>query len=220
MPDEIKQLIFVASLIIILFLIVLLIIKLKSNKHYYNKNKKNKTLNKKIRKYSRNRDFLFLSDVFLPVENNQAVLIDNIIFGNKYIYVIAQKHWEGQLKGFEYDTKWMISTKNVTKYVDNPLIGNRFKVRMLLNFLNEPDEDNVINIIALNNKTKFQEIQVQPLESIVSMTNLFKLIDEFERNSPLNDIKEEEIEKIANMIYQESIRIAKTQKGWIKNVTK
>lgn len=212
MPDEIKQLIFVAIVIIVIFLIVLLIIKHKSNKYYYNKNPKNKKLDKKIRKYAKNKDFLFLSDVFLPVENNQAILIDNIIFGNKYIYVISQKHWEGELKGFEYDTKWMISTKNMTKYVDNPLIGNRFKVRILLNFLNEKDENTVINIIALSNKTKFKDIQVPPLENIININNLFKLIDEYEKNSLLNDIVEEEIERIANSIYQESIRIAKTQK--------
>ena len=83
--------------------------KLKSKKKYYVKNPKNKQLDKKIRKYALYRDFLFLSDVFIPVNNEKAIIIDNIIFGNKYIYVISQKHWEGLLKGFEYDTKWMIT---------------------------------------------------------------------------------------------------------------
>ena len=104
MSDEVKQLILIAIVIIVLFLIVLLIVKLKSKKRYYNKNPKNRYLDKKIRKYSRNRDFLFLNDVFLPVENNQAILIDNIILGNKYIYIISKKHWEGELIGFDYDT--------------------------------------------------------------------------------------------------------------------
>lgn len=213
MPDEIKQLILVAIVIIVIFLIVLFIVKLKSrNKHYYNKNPKNKILDKKIRKYSKNRDFLLLNDVFLPVENNKATLIDNIIFGNKYIYVIAQKHWEGSLKGFEYDTKWLLTNKkNQTKYVDNPLIGNRFKVQTLLRFLNEKDDETIINIIAINDRTKFDSIKAQPLENVTKMSDLFKLIDEYEKASPLNDIKEEEIERIANLVNEESIRIAKTQ---------
>ena len=209
MPDEIKQLILVAAIILVIFLIVLLIIKLKSKNKYYVKNPKNKSLDRKIRKYALNRDFLFLSDVFIPVNNEKAVIIDNIIFGNKYIYVVSQKHWEGTLKGFEYDTKWMIMHKEQTQYVDNPLISNRYKVHVLLNFLGEKEEENVVNIIAINDRTSFEEFNVPALESIVKMNKLFKTIDEFEKTSTLNDIKEEEIERIANLIYEESTRIKK-----------
>ena len=211
MTKEVKQLILVTVLIIVIFLIVLLVVKLKSKNYYYNKNPKNKRLNRKIRKYSKDKDFLFLSDVFLPIENNNAIMIDNIIFGNKYIYVIAQKHWEGNLKGFEYDTKWLLSSKTITKYIDNPLLSNRFKVVTLLKFLKEKDEDNIINIIAINDKTKFKDIQAQPLENVVKMSELFKTIDEYEKNSPFNDIKDEEIERVANLIYEESLRITKSQ---------
>lgn len=209
MPDEIKQLILVAALILVIFLIVLLIVKLKSKNKYYVKNPKNKQLDKKIRKYALYRDFLFLSDVFIPVNNEKAIIIDNIIFGNKYIYVISQKHWEGLLKGFEYDTKWMITYKNQTNYVDNPLISNRYKVHVLSNFLGEKEEENIINIVAINDHTNFDDFNVQSLESVVKMNKLFKTIDEYERNSSLNDIKEEEIERIANLIYEESTRIKK-----------
>lgn len=209
MPDEIKQLILVAAIILVIFLIVLLIIKLKSKSKYYVKNPKNKSLDKKIRKYAMDRDFLFLSDVFLPVNNEKAVIIDNIIFGNKYIYVISQKHWEGTLKGFEYDTKWMVTYKNQTNYVDNPLISNRYKVHVLMNFLGEKEEETIVNIIAINDHTNFEEFNVPALESVVKMKKLFKTIDDFERSSTLNDIKEEEIERIANLIYEESTRIKK-----------
>ena len=212
MSDEIKQLILIAIVIIVIFLIVLLIVKLKSKKRYYNKNPKNKYLDKKIRKYTKNRDFLFLNDVFLPIENNQAIMIDNIIFGNKYIYIISQKHWEGELKGFEYDTKWMLIHKNITKYVDNPLFSNRYKINVLINFLKEKNEDDIVNIIAINNKVKFENFQTQPLENVINVCDLFKIIDEYEKTSPLNDIKEEEIERVANLIYEESTRIINTQK--------
>ena len=212
MPDEIKQLILVASIFIVIFLIVLFLVKLKSkNTKLYIKNPKNKYLNKKIRKYTKNRDFLFLTDVFLPVKDNRAIVIDNIIFGNKYIYVISQKHWEGTLKGYEYDTKWMVVSKSVTKYVDNPIIGNRFKVQTLMSFINEKEEDNVVNIVAINDKTNFSEFQSQPLENITKMNKIFKIIDEYEKSSPLNDFKEEEIERIANMVYEESKRIKHSQ---------
>ena len=213
MPNEIKQLIFVASLIVIvIFLIVLFSLKHKSkNKNNYNKNKKNKNLDRKLRKYAKNKDFLILSNVFLPVEETKAIVIDNLLFGNKYIYVISQKHWEGTLKGFEYDPKWLLETKSVTKYVDNPLIGNRFKVSTLMNFLNETDDENIVNIVALNDKVTFKNIKAPTLEYVTKMSNLFKVIDEYEKNSHLNDIKEEEIERMANLVYEESLSIAKSQ---------
>lgn len=213
MSREVKLLLFVGGIILLVVLILLIILKIKaSNKHNLHKNKKNKRLDRKIRKFAKNNDFLFLNDVFLPIDNSQAIIIDNIIFGNKYIYVISQKHWEGELKGYEYDTKWMITTKHSTKYVDNPINGNRFKVRILLNFLKEKDDDTVVNIIAINNKTKFNKIQLQPLENVVNINNLFKLIEDYEKNSPLNDIKEEELERIANLIYEQSIKISNSQK--------
>ena len=213
MPEEIKKLIFwVIVSILVVILIVLLILKIKSkDKHYYGKNPKNRKLDKKIKKYARDRDFLFLTDVFLPVDNNKAILIDDIILGNKYIYVIFQKHWDGYVKGFEYDTKWLLTAKIRTVYVDNPLIGNRYKVQTLMKFLKERNDENIVNIVSLSNKTKFNSIQTQPLENVVKMKHLFKLIDDYEKTSPFNDIKEEELERIALQLHEESIRISKTQ---------
>ena len=212
MPNEIEILILVIVIISVVVISSLIVIKSKSNQQTnYNKNPKNKYLDRKIRKFANDRDFLFLSDVFLPVKDNKAIIIDNIIFGNKYIYVISQKHWDGHLKGYEYDTKWMITSKSQTKYVDNPLINNRFKVQTLLNFLKEKDENTIINIIAINDHTKFNDFQVQPLENVIKMSKLFKLIDDYEKSSPLNDIKEDEIERIANLINNESNRIKESQ---------
>lgn len=213
MPEEIKRLIFwVVVSILVVILVVLLVLKIKSkDKHYYGKNPKNRKLDKKIKKYARDRDFLFLTDVFLPVDNNKAILIDDIILGNKYIYVISQKHWDGYVKGFEYDTKWLLSAKIRTVYVDNPLIGNRYKVQTLMKFLKERNDENIVNIVSLSNKSKLNTIQTQPLENVVKMKNLFKLIDDYEKNSPFNDIKEEELERIALQLHEESIRISKTQ---------
>ena len=213
MPEEIKRLIFwVVVSILVVILVVLLVLKIKSkDKHYYGKNPKNRKLDKKIKKYARDRDFLFLTDVFLPVDNNKAILIDDIILGNKYIYVISQKHWDGYVKGFEYDTKWLLSAKIRTVYVDNPLIGNRYKVQTLMKFLKERNDENIVNIVSLSNKAKLNTIQTQPLENVVQMKHLFKLIDDYEKNSPFNDIKEEELERIALQLHEESIRISKTQ---------
>ena len=213
MPLEIKQLILVAVLIIIvIFLIVLFVVKHKSkNNKTYIKNTKNKKLDRRIRKYAKNKDFLILNNVFLPVDDTKAIIVDNLLFGNKYIYVISQKHWEGTLKGYEYDTKWMVVSKSVTKYVDNPIIGNRFKVSTLMNFLNETDDENIVNIVTINDKTTFKDIKTQPLENVVTMSHLFKIIDDYEKNSHLNDIKEEEIERMANLVYEESLSIAKSQ---------
>ena len=213
MPEEIKRLIFwVVVSILAIILLVLIILKISSrNKHYYGKNPKNKKLDRKIKKYARDRDFLFLTDVFLPVDNNKAILIDDIILGNKYIYVISQKHWDGYIKGFEYDTKWLLTAKVRTVYVDNPLIGNRYKVQTLMKFLKERNDENIVNIVSLSNRSKFNAIQTQPLENVVKMKQLFKLIDDYEKTSPFNDIKEEELERIALLLNEESIRISKTQ---------
>ena len=212
MPDEIKQLILVTIIVLVIFLIVLFIVKLKSKRNkFYNKNPKNKYLDKKIRKYSQDRDFLFLTDVFLPVNDDRAIVIDDIIFGNKYIYVISQKHWDGSLKGYEYDTKWMLTSKTQTQYVDNPLITNRFKVQTLMNFLNENDDNNIINVVTISDRINFNDFNVQPLENVIKMNKLFKLIDDYEKNSSLNDIKEEEIERIAKLIYDESTLIRRAQ---------
>lgn len=213
MPEEIKSLIFwVVVSILAIILLVLIVLKISSrNKHYYGKNPKNKKLDRKIKKYARDRDFLFLTDVFLPVDNNKAILIDDIILGNKYIYVIFQKHWDGYVKGFEYDTKWLLTAKVRTVYVDNPLIGNRYKVQTLMKFLKERNDENIVNIVSLSNRSKFNAIQTQPLENVVKMKQLFKLIDDYEKTSPFNDIKEEELERIALLLNEESIRISKTQ---------
>ena len=80
-----------------------------------------------------------------------------------------------------------------------------------MNFLNETDDENIVNIVAINDKATFKDIKTQPLENVVRMRDLFKIIDDYEKNSHLNDIKEEEIERMANLVYEESLSIAKSQ---------
>ena len=80
-----------------------------------------------------------------------------------------------------------------------------------MRFLKERTDENIVNIVTLSNNSKFNPIQTQPLENVIKMKMLFKLIDDYEKNSPFNDIKEEELERIALSLHEESIRIAKTQ---------
>ena len=58
---------------------------------------KSKRVASKLKKFAIDHDFPLLSNVVIQVREDKFIKIEHILFGNKYIYVIASKCYYGYL---------------------------------------------------------------------------------------------------------------------------
>ena len=79
--------------------------------HYY----------KKVYRVALDNDFFLINQYVFKIDNSKVASVDHILFGNKYIYVLSSKYYQGDLVGKYHDKSLIfISHKGKKCYTDNP----------------------------------------------------------------------------------------------------
>src|SRR5574344_3015709 len=76
-------------------------------------------------------DFFLINQLVLKLDDNNEMHIDHVIFGEKYIYVIKDRYYNGKIEGKPLDESWVFRNGKKSKYVDNPLILNSLRIEKL-----------------------------------------------------------------------------------------
>ena len=119
--------------------------KLYARKHF------NKVVYKKVYKIARNRDYYLINNFTFTLDNIQTVVVDHILFGEKYIYVIMDKYYEGNLSGKQVDNSCIFVAKNGSKsYTDNPLLVTKKLLTLLCGVTGLPS-DLMVGLCITNN---------------------------------------------------------------------
>lgn len=191
----------------ILFLVFLLIfsiifINLDTIKGFFVGVFKNSRIKTKLKKFAIDHDFPLLSDVVIQVRKDKYIKIDHIMIGDKYIYVIKSSCWYGYLNGKAIDEKWLLYSNDKLTHLDNPLINNRMRIRMLSALLENSPED-FINIVYLSKPVVVNKIECNSeKEFVLFETDFDKFIQVFEKECSLNDFSLKSIEDAAKKIYE------------------
>lgn len=120
-----------------------------------NKNK-NKTFKvdyyKKVYSIAFNEDFYLINKFAFKIEDNKLAVIDHILFGDKFIYLITSLYYEGNLSG-GYDDKSLIFTNKEGKksYTDNPFAKSELYVQRLA-ALTGLDMSILVGVVLVNDE--------------------------------------------------------------------
>ena len=165
----------VAVAILLLIFAVLPLMKI-IHKHHYKR-----YYYHKIYTYTLNRDFYLINNFVFRLDSKHNTLIDHILFGDKFIYVIMDKYYEGDLQGNSYDPDLILIGKNGSKnYVDNPYVAFN-KLLSRLSTVTGISTDLMIGITMINNDCRM-DIQSSSKQFFMIQRNRFKkLVDTIEQ---------------------------------------
>ena len=166
--------------------------------------KKTRILHKKLKKYCKNHDYILLTNLILPTEDGKRIKIDDLVIADKYVYVISQRILYGNITGVEEDAKWILRSTKESKHISNPFIANDIRTNVVAKLANV-DISNFINLVCFS-KTAFVN-DVKLVSKNKMLTNIDKIehdINKKEKESHLNDFLSEDIEKLADFLYQTS----------------
>ena len=162
---------------------------------------KSKRISSKLKKFAIDHDFPLLSNVIIEVRENKFIKIEHILFGNKYIYVIASKCYYGYLRADTQDEKWLLYRQDKLIHLDNPLKNNEKRIRILANLLDDK-MDNFVNVVFLSRPVVASKIVAsKPRELVLMEQNFSKVIEKYEKSSGLHDFTVKSIEEATQKIY-------------------
>ena len=92
----------------------------------------------------------YLINCFKAKANDEGTFhIDHIVIGDKYIYVIKDRYFNGTLLSNPHDEQWVYYNGHSCKYIQNPLVYNRIRADRLT-LLTTISNSVVIPIVLIN----------------------------------------------------------------------
>lgn len=188
------------SIIAIIFFIIFSLVR----KHTQ-KNKYKEVYYRTIRAIADNEDYYLLNNFIFRIDNGRTAVIDHLLIGEKYFYIITSLYYDGNLSGKEFDSSLILTTRtNGKSYTDNPL----FQTKTLINKLSMVtglDASLMIGIVLVNDSCNFNVVhekrsdgrEITQDEKIYFLCNnnkLKKLISKIE-NRNVGNINPEQLDR-------------------------
>lgn len=142
----------------------------KFRDHYY----------KKIYSIAFDRDYYLINNFLFRVEDNKVACIDHLLFGDKFIYLISDLYYDGNLSG-SYDDKSLIYLNNKGRkvYTDNPFEKSERLMKRLCSVTSQSPSI-MIGIVLVNDDCKLDIQSDSDQFYIVQRKKLPALIKEIE----------------------------------------
>lgn len=176
---NILQIIFIILVPIALLLLAFLFIFLPLSKR---KAKSNfvEYCHKEIYKIAFNEDYYLINDFYFRVEQSKVARINHILFGEKYIYVLTDQYYEGDLSGKDTDKSLiLIDSRNRKFYADNLYLSSK----TLVNYLSTAtgiDQSLFIGVVVVNNGCRLAIESTSKQFYMIQRNRLKKLVKAIE----------------------------------------
>ena len=131
------------------------------------------------------KDFYLINKLVLKSHDDSRLVVDHLLFGNKYIYVLYDFYCEADLYGKSTDNSFLIKGKKNNSYTDNPVQIAKKQLKELSVLINI-DESLFIPIALVNDSCNI--INNDESNSLVCLRKLKSAIEYYENQNvkPLN----------------------------------
>lgn len=192
------QLIFVIVAPIVVLLLLFVIIYFPSKKSYVKKHYK-EIYYKKIYSIVEKEDYLLINDFSFKIDSINTLHIDHILFGNKYIYIINDYYFSGNISGKVEDESFVLLTKRgEKKYYENVIKTNKF-ITSRLSAATGVDSSFLIGINIVNDDCMVGVVNQSKQFYIIQRNNFAKLLSQIESRE-VSDFDEDALVKAAQDI--------------------
>ena len=178
---------------LVVFFIVIPVNKSREKKHF------REYCYKAIYKIAFDEDYYLINDMRFKVDSSKVAKIDHILFGNKYIYIINDAYYEGDLTGKETDKSLiLIDDKGKKYYTDNQYSVSKALVKALSDSTSI-GMDLLIGIVVVNNNCKISIETTNKQFYIIQKNKLKRLVRAIESRN-VGNINAPQLENLVKAI--------------------
>jgi hypothetical protein len=125
-------------------------------------------------------DYYLINNLTLKLDDELSIHVDHILFGDKYIYVVRDRYYNGLIAGIDRDKKFVLKKRKNQLLIDNPLIKNSLRVEKLA-LITHFKASLFISLVVVNDNCLAKEITSTLDNSfIVGKSQIKKLIRRIE----------------------------------------
>ena len=160
---------------------------------------------KQVYRVALDNDYYLINQYVFKVDSSKNATVDHILFGNKYIYTIISKFYQGDLIGKYADKSLIfISHKGKKCYTDNPYNEAKFLTSKLSSSTGI-DASLMIGIVLINDDCKVAVQSESKQFYIIQRKRLPALIKAIE-SRPVEPINQAQLEKAVQSIAKQNKR--------------
>ena len=192
----------IVPIVVVLFLVVVLYFPISSayRRHHFQTH-----FYKRVYKVALENDYYLINQYLFKIDTSKLAMVDHILFGEKYIYVILSKYYEGDLLGKSSDKSLIfISHKGKKCYTDNPIIQSK-QLSSKLSSATGLDASLLIGVILINDDCKV-EVQSDSKQFYIIQRKRFPALIKAIESRPVNEINEAQLAKAVQSIAKQNKR--------------
>lgn len=160
---------------------------------------------KQVYRVALDNDYYLINQYIFKVDSSKNATVDHILFGNKYIYTIISKYYQGDLIGKYADKSLIfISHKGKKCYTDNPYNEAKYLTSKLSSSTGI-DASLMIGIILINDDCKVA-VQSESKQFYIIQRKRFPALIKAIESRPVETINETQLEKAVQSIAKQNKR--------------
>ena len=160
---------------------------------------------KRIYRVALDHDYFLINQFVFKIDSSKVANVDHILFGNKYIYVLSSKYYQGDLVG-KYNDKSLIFISHRGKkcYTDNPYNQVKFLASKLSSSTGI-DASLMIGIVLVNDDCKVA-VQSESKQFYIIQRKRFAALIKAIESRPVGDINQTQLQKAVQSIAKQNKR--------------
>ena len=160
---------------------------------------------KQVYRVALDYDYYLINQFVFKVDSSKNATVDHILFGNKYIYTIISKFYQGDLIGKYADKSLIfISHKGKKCYTDNPYNEAKFLTSKLSSSTGI-DASLMIGIVLINDDCKVA-VQSESKQFYIIQRKRFPALIKAIESRPVESINQTQLEKAVQSIAKQNKR--------------
>ena len=205
MAFEVKVTIFIVAAVLV-GAALLFWLFYKPVKRFIFRNSPNEVFYQKIIKVVRDRDLYLINNFEVEIDKDKIMKIDHIVGGDKYIYIINDRYFDGTIVGSATDDWWRYFTKGrkdavVKTEIVNPLMETKNMIIRLGVQRNLPIEY-CIGIVLINDDCFVAGFKNIPgAVQLVTYSQFEKVMKQFETQQ-IGNINSSDLHKAIHDLYE------------------
>lgn len=163
-------------------------------KRFFYKHRTVRAYYKKVYQVALDGDYYLINDFSNKTAGEEEFHVDHILIGNKFIYCIRDRYYDGAVVATQHNKAWIFYKKQKATYVPNPLLKNRVRVERL-SLMGDTDPRIFVSVVLINDDcfiTPF-ETDGSNQEYVVSLRQLPRLIRDLESDPDVPLLDETQI---------------------------
>ena len=192
----------IVPIVVVLFLAIVLYFPIST---HYKRSHFQVRFYKRVYKVALENDYYLINQFYFKVDTSKLAKVDHTIFGEKYIYVILCKYYEGDLLGKSSDKSLIfISHKGKKCYTDNPINQSK-QLASKLSSSTGLDASLLIGITLINDDCKV-EVQSDSKQFYIIQRKKFPALIRAIESRPVPNINEQQLAKAVQSIAKDNKR--------------